>query len=191
MNYGNERTAIMSSTRQRFAYLKGRQISKIIFLILPFIVVILSFSFTPLHAEDKPKTVIGAVEEVVLFPWGVKLPARIDTGAGMTSLDVRDLTIRNKVAQFRLPEKYGNTLISLPVIRYCKVRSADSRGRRPVVEIELCVGSKRMRVRVNLNNRSHLEYPLILGRNVLNQGFVVDCAQERLLSPKCLEGVSQ
>ena len=109
----------------------------------------------------------------------------------MTSLDVHDLTVRNKVAQFRLPEKYGNTLISLPVIRYCKVRSADSRGRRPVVEIELCVESKRMRVRVNLNNRSHLEYPLILGRNVLNQGFVVDCAQERLLSPKCLEGVSQ
>ena len=105
----------MSSTRGRFEYLEGRRISKIIFLILPFIIAILSF--TPLHAEDKTKTVIGAVEEVVLFPWGVKLPARIDTGAGMTSLDVRDLTVKNKVAQFRLPEKYGNTLISLPVIR--------------------------------------------------------------------------
>ena len=65
----------------------------------------------------RPRLLIGAVEEVVLFPWGVKLPARIDTGAGMTSLDVRDLTIKNKVAQFRLPEKYGNILISLPVIR--------------------------------------------------------------------------
>ena len=105
----------MSSTRERFAYLKGRRISKIIFLILPFIIALLSF--TPLHAEDKTKTVIGAVEEVVLFPWGVKLPARIDTGSGITSLDVRDLTVKKKVAQFRLPEKYGNTLISLPVIR--------------------------------------------------------------------------
>jgi len=179
----------MSSNRGCFAYLKGRRINKIIFLILPFIIAILPF--TPLHAEDKTKMVIGSVEEVVLFPWGVKLPARIDTGAGMTSLDVRDLTIKNKVAQFRLPEKYGNTLISLPVIRYCKVRSSDSRRRRPVVEMELCVGSRRMRVWVNLNDRSHLEYPLILGRNVLNQGFIVDCAEERMLSVKCLEGVSQ
>jgi hypothetical protein len=161
--------------------------SKIIFL--PFIIALLSF--TPLHAEDKTRILIGAVEEVVLFPWGAKLPARIDTGAGMTSLDVRDLTVKNRVAQFRLPEKYGNTLISLPVIHYSKVRSADSGGRRPVVEIELCVGSKRMRVQVNLTNRSHLEYRLILGRNVLNQGFMVDCAQEKMLPPKCMEGGSQ
>ena len=179
----------MSSTRGRFAYLKARLIIESILLMLPMIIAILSS--TPLYAEDKTKTLIGAVEEVVLFPWGVKIPARIDTGAGLTSLDVRDLTIKKKVAQFRLPEKYGNTLISLPVIRYCNVRSADSRERRPVVEIELCVGSRRMRVQVNLNDRSHLEYPLIVGRNVLNQGFIVDCSRERTLSVKCLEGVSQ
>jgi len=179
----------MSSTRGCFAYLKGRRINKIIFLILPFIIAILSF--TPLHAEDKTKTLIGSVEEVVLFPWGVKLPARIDTGASMTSLDVRDLTVRNKVAQFRLPEKYGNILISLPVIRHCNVRSSSFRERRPVVEIELCVGSRRMRVQANLNNRSQLEYPLILGRNVLSQGFIVDSAQEKMLPPNCLEGASQ
>ena len=179
----------MSSTRGIFAYLKGQRISKIIILILPYIVAILPF--TPLHAEDKTKMVIGAVEEVVLFPWGVKLPARIDTGAGMTSLDVRDLTIKNKVAQFRLPEKYGNVLIKLPVIRHCNIRSSSFRERRPVVEIELCLGSKRLRVQANLNNRYHLEYPLILGRDVLTQGFIVDSAQEKILPPECLEGVSQ
>jgi len=179
----------MSSTRGRFEYLEGRRISKIIFLTLPFIIAILSF--TSLHAEDKTKTLIGAVEEVVLFPWGVKLPARIDTGSELASLDVRDLTVKNKVAQFRLPEKYGNILISLPVIRYSNVRTADSRERRPVVEIELCLGSKRMRVQVNLNDRSKLAYPLNLGRNVLNQGFIVDCAEERMLSVKCLKGASQ
>ena len=179
----------MRSTRVRFEYPKEHRIGKITFLILPFMITLLSF--TPLHAEEKIRILIGAVEEVVLFPWGAKLPARIDTGAGMTSLDVRDLTVRDKVAQFRLPEKYGNALISLPVVRHCNVRSASSRGRRPVVEIELCVGSKRMRVHVNLNNRSQVEYPLIVGRNVLNHGFMVDCAQEKMLSPKCLEGVSQ
>jgi hypothetical protein len=180
----------MSSNRGCFEYLEERRISKIIFLILPFIIAILSF--TPLlHAEDKTKTLIGGVEEVVLFPWGVKLPARIDTGAALTSLDVRDLTVKNKVAQFRLPEKYGNLLIKLPVIRHCDIRSSGFRERRPVVEIELCVGSRHLRVQVNLSNRSHLDYPLILGRNVLNLGFIVDSAQEKILPPKCLEEVSQ
>ena len=179
----------MSSTRPCFAYLKTQLISRSIFLILLLIIAMLPF--TSLHAEEKTKTVIGAVEEVVLFPWRVKVPARIDTGAGLTSLDVRDLTIKKKVAQFRLPEKYGNTLISLPVVGHCNIRSADSRGRRPVVEIELCVGLKRMRVQVNLNDRSQVEYPLILGRNVLKQEFIVDCAKERLNPPKCLEGISQ
>jgi hypothetical protein len=179
----------MSSTRRRFEYLEGRRISKIIFLILPFIIAILSF--TALHAEDKTKMVVGAVEEVILLPWGVKLPARIDTGSGMTSLDVRDLTIKNKVAQFRLPEKYGNILISLPVIQRRNIRTADSRERRPVVEIELCLGSKRMRVQANLNDRSHLTYPLNLGRDVLKQGFIVDCTQEKILSLKCSGGVSK
>ena len=58
----------MSSTRERFEYLEGRPISKIIFLILPFIIAMLFF--TALHAEDKTKTLIGAVEEVVLSRGG-------------------------------------------------------------------------------------------------------------------------
>lgn len=179
----------MSSSKGCFAYLNGRRINIVIFLILPFIIAI--FSSTALHAEDKTKTLIGAVEEVVLFPWGVKLLARIDTGAGMTSLDVRDLTIKKGVAQFRLSERYGNTLISLHVIRHCNMRSSDAQERRPVVKMELCLGSKRMDVEVNLNDRSRMEYPLILGRNVLNQGFIVDSAQEKILSPKCPERGSQ
>ena len=164
-------------------------ISKIILVILSLTIAVLTFS--PVHGEDKSKTVVGAVEEVILLPWGVELPARVDTGSGMTSLDARDLTVKNKVAQFRLPEKYGNILIRLPVIRRRNIRTSDSRDRRPVVEIELCVGSKRIRVQANLNDRSHLTYPLNLGRDVLKQGFIVDCTQEKILSLKCLEGVTK
>jgi len=182
----------MNSTKGRFEYLGGRRTSKIIFLILPFIIAIIAIlSFTALHAEDKTKMVVGAVEEVILLPWGVKLPARIDTGSGMTSLDARDLTVKNKVAQFRLPGKYGDILIRLPVVHRRNIRTSDSRDRRPVVEIELLVGSKRMRVLANLNDRSQLTYPLNLGRDVLNQGFVVDCAQEKILPSKSSGGVSK
>jgi hypothetical protein len=179
----------MSSIRGCFVFLRKWQIPTAILLTAVFMIAQLPIPC--LHAEDKTKVLMGGVEEIILFPWGVRLPARIDTGAGMTSLDVRDLTVKNKVAQFRLPEKYGNTLISLPVVRHCNVQSAGSKSRRPVVEIEVCVGSKRMRVEVNLSSRSHLEFPLIVGRNVLSQGFIVDSSQEKVLPPRCLEGDPQ
>jgi len=175
--------------QEGFSFFYTQGIKRVLFPIGLFLIMVLSF--VPLHAEEQPKILIGGVEEVVLFPWGVKVPARIDTGASMTSLDVRDLTVRKGLAQFRLPEQYGNVLISLRVIRHCNIRSSDARERRPVVEMELCVGSRRMRVEVNLNDRSRMEYPLILGRNVLNQGFIVDSAREKILPTKCLEGGSK
>ena len=52
-----------------------------------------------MNAADR--VTIGLVEEVILLPWGVKMPARIDTGAATSSLDVRDLTVKKKVAEFR------------------------------------------------------------------------------------------
>ena len=62
--------------------------------------------------EAQDKISIGVLEDVVLLPWGVKIPARVDTGAALTSLDARDLTIKDDVAEFRLADKYGGTKIS-------------------------------------------------------------------------------
>ncbi len=66
--------------------------------------------------EAGEKITVGLVEEVILLPWGVKLPARIDTGAAVSSLDARDIVIKGNTVDFRLPEKYGGLQISLPVV---------------------------------------------------------------------------
>jgi hypothetical protein len=67
------------------------------------------------RAETKEKIQIGAVENVVLLPWGVTMPARIDTGATTSSLDARNLTIKDKTVEFNLPQQYGGRRISLPI----------------------------------------------------------------------------
>ena len=134
------------------------------------------------------KITIGEVEEVLLLPWRVKLPARIDTGASISSLDARELKVKNNVAEFRLPKKYGGLKLRLPVIEWQSVRAADFRERRPVVEISLCMGPKLIRTRVTLNDRSTASYPLIVGRNTLKDNFVVDCMQSNCLPPSCEEG---
>lgn len=137
------------------------------------------------------KMTIGEVEEVVLMPWGVRLPARIDTGAATSSLDARELNVKNNMAEFRLPKKYGSLQLRLPVVEWQKIRSADFRERRPVVEITFCMGPKLIRTQVTLNNRSTVSYPLIIGRNVLKDKFVVDCMHSNCLPPSCPEVPSQ
>ena len=137
------------------------------------------------------KLTIGEVEDVVLMPWGVRLPARIDTGAATSSLDARELKVKNDIAEFKLPKKYGSLQLRLPVIEWQKIRSADFRERRPVVEITFCMGPKLIHTQVTLNDRSTVRYPLIIGRNVLKDNFVVDCMHSDCLPPSCPEVPSQ
>jgi hypothetical protein len=138
-------------------------------------------------AETKEKIQLGAVENVVLLPWGVTLPARIDTGAAISSLDARNLTIRGNVVEFTLPEHYGGQHIRLPIVKWMTVRSAETKEKRPVVVIDLCIGSKRIQTQVNLNDRSNVKHPLLIGRNTLMRDFVVACDTSYCAKPSCPE----
>jgi hypothetical protein len=131
------------------------------------------------------------VEDVILIPWGVRLPARIDTGAATSSLDARELSVKNNLAEFRLSKKYGGLQLRLPVIGWQKIRSAEFKERRPIVEITFCLGPKLIRTHVSLNDRSTASYPIIIGRNVLKNKFVVDCMHSNCLPPSCPEVPSQ
>jgi hypothetical protein len=154
-------------------------------LIFLFVSIILLLPSEMGNAGEKFK--IGQVEDVVLIPWRVRLPARIDTGAVTSSLDARELKVKNNMADFKLPRKYGGLRIHLPVTGWQGIRSADFRERRPVVEITLCMGAMLLHIEVNLNDRSTVKYPLILGRNALKDNFVVDCSQSHCLPPSCPE----
>ena len=154
-------------------------------------VLILIFTFAVLSllvlgtANAEEKITLGAVEDVILLPWGVRLPARIDTGAAKSSLDARELVIQDGMAEFKLPQEFGGVQLRLPIIEWEHIRSPDGRQQRPVVELELCIGSKRIRSKVNLTDRSMVKYPLILGRNFLRKNFVVDVKRRMTAPPRC------
>ncbi len=137
----------------------------------------------PVMASDK--MIIGNEEEVLVEPYGIKVPARIDTGAATTSLDARNIKVAGNTVTFNIPEKYGGTRISLPIITWKYIHTTRSRDRRPVVEMDLCIASKRIRARVNLNDRSRMNYPMIIGRNILAGHFVVDVSRSRTAVPEC------
>ncbi len=156
-------------------------------LLVIIVVLLLPGSLFPETSIGKEQITIGRVEDVVLLPWEVKLPARIDTGASVSSLDARDLTIKENFAEFRLPSQYGNLQLCLPIIGWKIIRSAEAREKRPVVQLEFCIGPKRIKTLVNLNDRSGVKYPVILGRNILSKNFIVDSTRKNLLKPLCPE----
>lgn len=133
--------------------------------------------FSDINAMAQDKQIIGAQEEVLIEPYGIRIPARIDTGAATTSLDARDMKITDNTVSFNMAEKYSGVRVSLPIVTWKLIRTSRSRNRRPVVELDLCIASKRMRVLVNLNDRSRMDYPMIVGRNVLAGNFVVDVSK--------------
>jgi hypothetical protein len=138
---------------------------------------------TPEMIQAERKITLSRAEEVILLPWDIRLLARIDTGATVTSLDARGLKIDGDVAEFRLPEEYGGALLRLPVVAWRHVRSSKGRESRPVVEVDLCIASKRLRVKANLNDRSMVKYPIILGRNALKDYFIVDVNKRSKTTP--------
>lgn len=127
---------------------------------------------------------IGAVENVVLLPWNVSLPARVDTGAATSSLDARDIRVLpgKKSVEFRLPERYGGHLVRRKLHGWRVITSSDGKSEeRPEVQMDLLFGDRLIRTHVTLNDRSHMHYPLLLGRRTLGNRFIVDVTQTNLL----------
>jgi hypothetical protein len=136
--------------------------------------------------SDVPeKVTIGEVEDVVLEPWTITLPARIDTGATLSSLDARDLRVRDNVAEFVLGRRYGSVPLRLPIVDWIYVRNSAGVEKRPVAKIHICLGSRKISTLVTLRDRSQMSYPFLVGRNILNGSFMVDTSRHRAVRPNC------
>jgi len=134
---------------------------------------------------EPPMITVGAIEEVILSPWGLSFPARIDTGADLSSLDARDLVVRNNFAEFNLGKRWGSRRLRLPVIEWRRIQTSLGTEIRPVVEISICLGSKLFRTPVTLKDRSEMLYPFLVGRTALSGKFLVDASRSKAAKPMC------
>ncbi len=144
-----------------------------------------------LVSDNHKKILVGAVEDVLLMPWIISLPARIDTGATLSALDARNVTVRNNVADFSLGKKYGGSRLRLPIVEWRQVRTAVGTEKRPVVEVGICLGPKLIRTLATLSDRSQMIYPFLVGRNILDGSFLVDTSRSKAAQPACSPTVSQ
>lgn len=137
---------------------------------------------------EAPKITLGEVEDVILVPSGIRFPARIDTGADISSLDARDVVVRNNHAEFKLGSKYGGSRLQLPFVEWRYVRTSMGTEKRPVVEVSICLGSRLFRTLATLRDRSEMSHPFLVGSSALKGGFLVDTSRSRATQPNCPVG---
>lgn len=110
------------------------------------------------------KGIVGIVEPVIIFgEKKVKTYALFDTGAKATSVDIK-MASRAQLG---------------PIIKTVTIRnpSIKQRIKRPVVKAVMEIKKKKFDVEVNIQDRSHMTMPVIIGRNVISGNFIVDPAK--------------
>jgi len=134
---------------------------------------------------EPAKITVGVIEDIVLRPWGISFPARIDTGADLSSLDARDIVVRDNIADFKLGKRWGSRRLQLPVVDWRHIQTSMGVEKRPVVAISICMGSKLLRTPVTLKDRSAMMYPFLVGRSALSGTFLVDTSRSNTAQPTC------
>jgi len=159
---------------------------------------LLLLSALSLPAIAAEPTLFGRYEQIKIEDLGKTLKAKMDTGAMTASLSARDIEYFERDGEdwvrFRLAvEGAGDTFYERPLARIAEIKTraeeaANSdndaeRGpgvaERPVVEMQLCIGDQLRETEVNLTDRSHFSYPLLIGATAISDlEAAIDPAQK-------------
>jgi hypothetical protein len=133
--------------------------------------------------------VVAGREHVVIADGPIEFLARLDTGALVSSVHARGIEIidadpndprrnRGKTVRFTLDNgRGGSTTLERSIELVQRIRSADCVEWRYHVQLAITFRGRTQKVLVNLNDRSGLAEPLLLGRNWLRQGYAVVIAR--------------
>ena len=142
------------------------------------------------------KSVIGETAWIKIGDVPFPLLSRIDTGARITSIHATDISIEKgsatpkdnigKQITFTTINRDGTThTLTTPIVKVSTVKNSQGTEQRYVVELLLSWQTIEKKIEVNLRDRSHMSYKLLIGRNFLSTDFLVDVDRE---APKQVSG---
>ena len=157
---------------------------------------ILSFGASGAQVEAKEtRPVIGWIEYVALEDANIVVKARIDTGAGLASINAEIVEVKKskdgatEKVVFRIVDKDGNKkTMQRTIVEWINIKKKGGDGytKRPVIKLDFCLGGKQVEARANLADRSDFLYPVLIGRNVLKAGdFIIDPQKTFTHEPGC------
>lgn len=162
----------------------------------PFIAVlkIIFLAIITCHAHttfaQQEKKIYGYIEKITIIDSNkIILPAKLDTGAKSASLyakNIKKITDNGiEYVTFAVPTKHGDILFKKRYLGEVKIKVRNGERRvnplfknkisRPLIRMQLKLAGHERSIRVNLADRSHFSYPLLLGRDaIIAFGGVVD-----------------
>ncbi len=130
----------------------------------------------------------------------VPIKAKLDTGAYTASLNAVDIEYFEKEGDdwVRFTPVVNDEALAereMPLLKISRIKQRAEEGddsddiassKRPVVEMTLCIGQQKEVIEVNLTNRGHFTYPLLLGAKALRQlKALVDAGRKYTIEPDC------
>lgn len=141
------------------------------------------------QSSFQDKTVLGQTEWVYINKAKRNFQARIDTGATTSSLNAVDIQRferdGKRWVRFNIThEKDGKPqIIEAPILRTVKIlqsNKTDGSTERPVVKLQVRIGDIVQQSEFTLTNRTHLEYPVLIGRTFMKDVILVDISQKNI-----------
>ena len=143
----------------------------------------------------KAKVIIGRLETVHIKEARIALTGKVDTGTQSSSLHAHGITLFTRdgkdYVRFSIDADDGNgtrqaVTLERPLVGLATFKdNARDAPVRPIVILGLCIGKLYRRTQVNLADRGHFEYPLLIGRRFLFGHAVVDTAKKFTAKPAC------
>ncbi|SDZ15945.1 RimK/LysX family protein [Nitrosomonas sp. Nm58] len=168
------------------------------FFFLTIVLLIASGSVLSDDKTDQPELqhILGWVESIRLEPWGLKMLARLDTGANTSSMSARDIYHFKKgnkdwvrfILDFGTEKGKPNRTIEIerPVLRSLKIKQHSGVSEeRHVITMDICLANEVHNIEFNLIDRRALNYPILLGRRALAGVALVDSARTHLSKADC------
>lgn len=141
-------------------------------------------------ANSDQKQIVGEVEQVHLPELGFATLGRIDTGATTSSLSATDIRLFERDGEqwvrFNIQNPETGQTVQFEKLRLRKVKinqaNSSTAETRPVIQLQLTIGSITQTAEFTLSDRSHLRYQALIGRNVLRDVMLVDVSRSMLAS---------
>lgn len=132
------------------------------------------------------KMYFGEDEYVYVKEADVTFDARIDTGAAVSSISAKDITEfeRNgkRWYRFTIEANEKEIVVEAPYVRTSTIRqvSKHTTTDRVVVALNVKVGNYSTKSEFTLSDRTKLQYPLLIGRTLLQDIAVVDVSRDHI-----------
>lgn len=148
----------------------------------------------PAHAKNQgeKRIIVGYVEKITVPRVGAQFNSKLDTGAETSSIHASIVEMEEKgddgYVIFTIDTEEGKSNhVKKSIQRMVNIKKKDGGlQRRPVVDMTFCIAGGLVKGEVNLSDREHFNYDVLVGRNMLEKGqFIVDVSKTYTAPPNC------